>query len=153
MTLQLHQKQRSKESLSDEYETPFDLFVDLCVKYDVRPGLDAAATLQNTLCVNFRTKEDDGLQGNWLLDTWVNPPHSRNEDFVRKAYEQNQKNNTNILMILPCNSMSSNYFFDCIEGGKAEFHAIKGRIRFLLDGKLSNYVSRNGYISVIWRSK
>lgn len=154
MTQQLHQKPRSIVSLSDEWETPRELYDELCNRYKINPAFDVAATSQNTLCVNYKTKEDeiDGLQCNWIQDTWVNPPHSLNEEFVRKAYEQNQKNNTNVIMILPCNAMSAEYWHDCIEK-KAEYHPIKGRIRFLIDGKLSKFASRNAYVAVIWRKK
>jgi len=56
------------------------------------------------------------------------------------------------MMILPANTVSSQYWHDCIEG-IAEYHPIKGRIRFLRDGKPSEYPSRNAYVVVIWRAR
>ncbi len=68
MTLQLHQKPRSETSLSDEWETPRALYDELCNRYKITPLFDAAATSQNTLCVNYKTKEDeiDGLRCSWV---------------------------------------------------------------------------------------
>jgi hypothetical protein len=54
------------------------------------------------------------------------------------------------MMILPTNTMSSKYWHECIEG-ITEYHPIKGRIRFLVDGKPSKHMSRNAYCVVIWR--
>lgn len=56
----------------------------------------------------------------------------------------------NIMMIIPTNTMSSGYWHNYIEKF-AEYHPIKGRIRFLVDGKPSKHTSRNAYCVVIWR--
>lgn len=146
---QLHQRKRSKESLSDEYETPNELFASLVDRFDLTPSLDVASNEYNTKCL-FRL--EDGLKDEWVTHSWCNPPHSLNEKFVRKAFEQWQKHNINIMMLLPCNTQSSKYWHECIEG-VAEYHPIKGRIRFLVDGKPSKHASRNAYCVVIWREK
>ena len=145
----LHQRKRSKESLSDEYETPNELYNELIDKYDITPNLDVASNEYNTKCF-FRL--NDGLKDDWVYHSWCNPPHSQNEKFVRKAYEQWKKHDIDIMMILPTNTMSSKYWHECIEG-IAEYHPIKGRIRFLVDGKPSKHMSRNAYCVVIWRKK
>ena len=56
------------------------------------------------------------------------------------------------MMILPTNTMSSKYFEECIEGS-AEYHPIFGRIKFLIDGSVSKFPSRNAYICVVWRKR
>lgn len=146
---QLHQRKRSKESLSDEYETPNELYASLVDRFDISPSLDVASNEYNSKCL-FRLK--DGLNDEWTAHSWCNPPHSLNDKFVRKAFEQWQKHNINIMMLLPCNTQSSKYWHECIEG-VAEYHPIKGRIRFLVDGKPSKHASRNAYCVVIWRKK
>jgi phage N-6-adenine-methyltransferase len=156
--LELHQKPRSEASLSDEYETPIELCYRLWDQYNWNPRLDVAANDNNHKCVHWL---DDALEQDWLdfddctdieikSDIWCNPPHSLNESFVRKAYLEWIRNDLNIMMIIPTNTMSSKYWHECIEG-MAEYHPIKGRIRFLVDGKPSKYASRNAYCVVIWR--
>lgn len=148
---QLHQKPRSEASLSDEYETPDELYHSLCEKYHIEPHYDVACNVDNVKCFAGLTHSlDDNIH--WTRDVWCNPPHSKNEEFVRKAYLEWIRNNINILMILPTNTMSSKYWHECIEGN-AEYHPIKGRIRFLVDGKPSEHCSRNAYVCVIWRAR
>ena len=140
------------EKDEDEYETPLNLFETLCFVYEIAPKLDVCATSQNKKCNIFFHKHYDALRYSWIYDTWCNPPHSRTEDFVRNAYQQWLNHNINIIMIIPTNTMSSLFWHDCIEG-IAEFHAIKGRIRFLQNGKPAKYSSRNAYVCVIWRKR
>ncbi len=142
---------RTVLSLSDEWETPQELYDYLCETYEIYPKEDVAATKENKKCDNYFTEDYSAIDGIWYKDVWCNPPHSKNEAFVRKAYEQWKLHNINIMMILPANTVSSQYWHDCIEG-IAEYHPIKGRIRFLRDGKPSEYPSRNAYVVVIWRA-
>jgi site-specific DNA-methyltransferase (adenine-specific) len=146
----LHQKKRSEASLSDEWETPNDLFVGLSTLYKVDVLLDVCATEDNTKCVNFFSKKDDALKKPWLYDAWCNPPHSQTSDFVRKAYVEWKEHNINIMLIIPTNTMSSNYWHQYIESN-AEYHPIKGRIHFLQNGERSPFPSRNAYVCVIFR--
>jgi len=136
----------------DEYETPYQLFLDLCRKYKIQPQLDVAATGRNT-----KTEEylDDALIQPWDhhgLDVWCNPPHSKTREFVYRAYSQWHAHNINIMMIMPTNTMSSVFWDSCIED-IAEYHAIKGRITFLHHGKPAPNHSRNAYVCVIWRAR
>jgi len=146
---------RSKLSSSDEWETPQELFYFLCTKYNIFPDTDVCATNHNSKCIGYIDKEMDCLKHDFQYHNkglWCNPPHSLNEEFVRKMYKQWKKYNIPIIMIIPANTMSSNYWHECIEG-IAETHSIKGRIRFLYEGKPAKDVSRNAYVCVIWRRK
>jgi phage N-6-adenine-methyltransferase len=153
--LQLHQKPRSDASLSDEWETPQGLFEYLCHEYDIDCQLDVCCDDFN-IKGTYRLPNGNSLDYEWVnhfkSDVWCNPPHSQNEKFVRKAHEQWQKHNINIMMILPCNTQSSVYWHECIEG-IVEYHPIKGRIKFLVNGEPSKHPSRNAYCVVIWRKK
>jgi len=146
---------RSEQSLSDEWVTPDDLYKELCTIYQIHPDLDVACNSDNCKCYEglFLPFEYEwlGISGS-KLDVWCNPPHSKNKQFVKRSYEQWKKHNINIMMILPTNTMSSIYWHDCIEG-IAETHPIKGRIRFLYEGKPAKDVSRNAYVCIIWRKK
>lgn len=132
----------------DQYETPKELYESLCKKYNLSPKLDVAANLKNKKCVFYLT---DALHENWALDSWCNPPHSKTEDFVKRADNQWLDQNINILMIVPANSICTHYFDSIFEMGHAEYHRISGRPQFLRDGKLSKNSSRNSYFVVIWR--
>lgn len=151
----LHTKKRSEASLSDEYQTPRDLFLQLCIKYDCDPILDVCADARNRQCVRYITSYDDSLKKDWNWNSWCNPPHSKTGAFVKKAYEQWKKHNIEVLMIIPANTVSSKYWHDFIEGN-AEYHPIRGRIKFLVpndDGayEVSDFMSRNAYMCVIFR--
>ena len=141
---------RSEESLSDEWETPKYLFDELCEKYNIHPTLDVCATQQNTKCIMHINEEINSLRQDWDQDTWCNPPHSKTGDFVRKAYSEWLKNNINIMLLVPANTVSTSYWHEYIEN-VTEYHAIKGRIKFLRDGMPSKFQSRNSYMLVIYR--
>lgn len=139
-------------STDDEFETPVKLFEMLCIKYKIIPEIDVAATKSNTKCDLYFYKETNSLEQNWNRDVWCNHPHTLHEQFVEKCHQQWEKNNINIMMIIPANCCRTTYWHKYIEG-IAEYHAIKGSIRFLQDGKLSKDSSRNAYLCVIWRKR
>ena len=143
---------RSELSLSDEWETPNDLIHELTKRHGVFSQLDVCATHDNTKCRSWYDSDMNGLTSQWIQDVWCNPPHSKTGLFVKKAYEQWKKYNVNIMMIIPTNTMSSNFWHNYIEGF-AEYHPIKGRIRFLYNGRPAKDVARNAYVCVIWRKK
>jgi len=135
----------------DEYETPRKLYYSLCEKYQIHPWVDVASTYDNSKCSYNYTKETDGLSQIWVHDVWCNPPHSKTEEFVRKAEQQWEEYNINILMIVPANSITAHYFDDIFESNHAGYHRIPGRITFLQNGKPTKHPSRNSYFVVIWR--
>ena len=162
---ELHQQPRSELSKSDDWETPDELYQQLILVSGILPQLDVCATKQNKKCLYYLGESDNALHANteWhgnvrniikgkKTGVWCNPPHSQTGAFVKKAFEQWQKHNINVLMIMPTNTMSSNYWHNYIEGN-AEYFAIKGRIRFKIGGVLSQHVSRNAYVCVIFRRR
>lgn len=116
-------------SISNEWETPKDLFI----KYDniYHFQLDAAATKENTLCKNYYTIENDSLVQNWsqYKSIWLNPPYGRQiGKFIKKAYEESLKNCT-VVCLIPARTDTS-YFHDyCLKYGKIEF--LRGRLKFI----------------------
>lgn len=125
--------------------------------------LDVCATLHNTKCPIYFTKDFDSLKNDWNIinsfefsklwcDIWMNPPHSLTKEFVKKAHEQWKKFNMNIITVIPANSMCTHYAEQYIEGS-AEYHPIFGRPTFLVKGKKSKFPARNSYFVVIWRKK
>jgi len=147
---------KTKLSDSGEWETPDELYNMLCQKYKLKPSLDVAANEDNCKCVGYlpdyaTLKPDISWKCNPSVTTiWCNPPHKLNKQFVEKAYYQWEKNNLNIMMILPANSICTNYAEDFILDS-AEYYPInRSYCRFLHEGK-ETAGSRNGYFVVIWR--
>ena len=59
-------------------------------------ALDAAASVSNTKCREFYSKEDDALTQSWCVGAgeavWLNPPYGREiGKWIKKAYEESQK--------------------------------------------------------------
>lgn len=156
----LHQRPRSELSISDEWETPNELFLRLCNQYDLELILDVACTQQNK-----KTKLSlmDGLQEDWDLgDVWCNPPYSMKKEFIQKANEQYKKFNINIMMLIPLDTQKTKYWYEEIEKNRFSEYNKKGfihvypvceSVNFLVDGKSSKFNSRNGLCVVIWRKK
>ena len=148
---------RTELSLSDEWETPKELYEHLCEKYIIHPKLDVCCTRENKKCLkgfyNFALVKDwnsGDIETHGLCDVWCNPPHSKNEEFVKKAYDQWVKHNINIMMILPANAMCTNYAENWIDPF-AEYHPINRKFcKFLYKGEKKDS-SRNGYFVIIWR--
>ena len=134
----------------DQYETPGHLYANLKHQYNIFPKLDVCANKANTKCDLFL---EDALHVSWKFDSWCNPPHSKTEDFVKRADSQWLEHNINILMIVPANSICTHYFDMIFEKGHATYHRISGRPQFLRDGVLSKNSSRNSYFAVVWRKR
>ena len=147
---------KTELSLSDDWETPQELYDYLCDKYELNPTLDVAANSENCKCrgyLPYSLEPEISWQCNPTIETvWCNPPHSLNEQFVKKAQREWVKHNINIMMILPANSLCTNYAENYIHP-YAEYHPINRKFcKFLHNGKVMDS-SRNGYFVVIWRKK
>ncbi len=141
------------ESDEDEWTTPVSVFNSLCWYHNLYPKLDVCADSINAKCKVYLTKEDNALLTNWIITTvWCNPPHSKTEEFVKKAQTEWLKHNINILMIVPANAIGAHYFDDIFDGKSATYHRYSGRIKFTQHG-IEKSSSRNGYFSVVWRKR
>lgn len=163
MSKQLHQRKRSESSLNDNYWTPDDVYELLCEQNDIEPLLDVACTEENKKCTKGLS---DSLGRDWVInhlhptivDVWCNPPNSKLGEFIRKAFEQYDKWGMKIMMIVPANAVSSKAWWESIEDPKDAgedifYKPIKGRIKFLENGKKTKYSARNAYMVVIWGTK
>ena len=120
--------------------------------YDINPTLDVCATILNRKCYDYISKEVNALREPWRSDSWCNPPHSKTDEFVKKAQREWERNNINILMIIPANAVCT-FYFQKITNPKIEMHPIFGRPKFLRNGRPSKFPSRNSYFVVVWRKK
>jgi len=138
----------------DSYETDPELIKRLSKQYDLSFELDAAATHSNKQCDNYLS---DALHEDWIKgDVWCNPPHSLNEEFIKRADSQHKKYNINICMIVPTNCQSMGTWHQLIESETKLFtenHPILKRPKFFKNGRKTKHPSRNAYRVIVWRKK
>ena len=115
-------------SKTDLWSTPWDFFEKLNDEFHFT--LDPCSTHENAKCYKHFTIEDDGLLQDWGNEVvFCNPPYGRKiKDWVKKAYEESQKDNTTVVMLIPART-DTIYFHEYIYH-KAEIRFIKGRLKF-----------------------
>ena len=113
---------------SHEWETPIELFRELDAEFGFQ--LDAAASLDNTLCQHFYTAEMDALRFDWAWaeSVFCNPPYGNQIGrWVEKGYEEAQ-NGATVVMLIPART-ETRYWHDYVMRA-AEIRFIRGRLRF-----------------------
>ena len=112
-------------SKTNEWSTPQDFFNELNKEFNF--NLDPCATKENAKCINFYTKEEDGLSQSWDgYHVFCNPPYGREiKNWVKKASEAN---GGIVVLLIPARTCTS-YFHDYIYN-KAEIRFIRGRLKF-----------------------
>ena len=120
-------------SKSNEWATPQTVFDELNKEFNFT--LDPAATSENAKCQRFFTKEQDGLKQDWSGETvFCNPPYGREiGKWVEKCYNEHIKHNITVVMLIPART-DTTYFHEYIYT-HAEIRFIKGRIKFIQNGK------------------
>ncbi len=115
-------------SKTDNWATPQDFFDKLNEEF--RFTLDPCANSDNHKCDLFFTREQNGLNQDWGGHTvFCNPPYGREiADWVKYAYEQSQKPDTTVVMLIPART-DTRYFHEYIYN-KAEIRFIRGRLKF-----------------------
>ena len=58
----------------DEWFTQIVNYQEWCVKYNIFPKLDVAASSESHMTRGYFTKEMNALTQPWDLDFWLNPP-------------------------------------------------------------------------------
>jgi len=160
------------KKLGNSLATPIDIFKLCCKIWNLKPTLDVCATRINTKCLYYFTEKDDALSRYWIPINyqgdinnpnhtfnkviWCNPPHEQTKEFVIKAHEQWKYYNLDIIMLIPINCMTSNYFkkfaLPYIEFKK---EMILSRIRFLdpETNEPSKFNSVNGYVTICFKHR
>ena len=135
---------------NDVWETPPDVFEMACDIFHVYPRLDVASTHENKLCEFNFTEIDDGLRQNWWTTVWCNPPFSKAGKWIEKCFNENKKNNIDIIALLNV-STDTHAWQNYILHGMSDIFWISGRIRFNKDGQRSKYPSQHPCALVCWR--
>lgn len=115
-------------SKTDLWETPQDFFDKLNKEFHFT--LDVCAISENAKCAAYYAPETDGLSQPWVGTVWCNPPYGREiSNWVKKAYNENKKQNNCIVMLLPART-DTRWFHDYIYE-KAEIRFVRGRLKFV----------------------
>ena len=110
----------------DDWETPQELFDRMDRQFHFE--MDVAATAENTKCINFYTREMDGLSLPWSRVNWCNPPYGAEIlEWCRKADEEAQNGNLTV-MLIPART-DAGWFHEYCKKYRIEF--IRGRIKFV----------------------
>lgn len=116
---------RTGDPDKDEWMTPRWLF-DL-LNREFKFTLDPAATKENHLCDIYMTKEINGLIQPWSGVTFVNPPYSQLFKWVKKGYEEAERGNATVVMLIPART-DTRAWWDYVRWGDVRF--LKGRLKF-----------------------
>lgn len=108
-----HPQQAVRDKVDDRGTLP-SLF---CPLNDVHHfTLDAAASATNALCAKYFTRETDGLLRSWRGErVWVNPPYSRLEPWLAKAWDAMADGCELVVMLLPANRCEQGWWQDYVE--------------------------------------
>lgn len=101
--------------------------------------LDPASTDENALCEQHFTAEDDGLSQDWGGHrVFCNPPYGRQVgQWVEKAAKESRKPNTIVVLLIPSRTDTA-YWAEWVEPYAAEISFLRGRVKYLMDGKEMN---------------
>ena len=116
-------------STTDLWATPQDFFDKLNEEFNF--NLDPCSTHENAKCEKHFTLEEDGLVQDWGGHiVFCNPPYGKEiKKWVKKCYEEGQKENTTVVMLIPARTDTS-YFHDYIYNIASEIRFIRGRLKF-----------------------
>lgn len=115
-------------NVAGEWFTPPALFADIEGRYGPFT-VDVAADSSNAKCVEYFTKEDDGLTQKWKGRAWCNPPYKDLIRWVRKAYEEVRAGSCEIAVLLLPAQTSTAWFHDyALPFG--ELYWIRGKQKF-----------------------
>ena len=118
---------------SNEWETPLDLYNKLNTIYKFT--LDPCCTKESAKCVNYYTKEDNGLIQDWSNEVvFMNPPYGRKTGlWVEKAYRESLKGA--IVVCLISARTDTKYWHNYIFKYAKKILFMKGRVRFVNGNK------------------
>lgn len=108
-----HPQQAVRDAVDDR-RTPLNVWNPLNDTH--RFTVDVAASEKNTLCEKFYTRHTDGLLHSWSGErVWCNPPFSRLEPWVAKAWHEMRNGCESVVMILPANRCEQKFWQEFVE--------------------------------------
>ena len=115
-------------SKTDLWSTPQDFYDKLYNEFHF--DLDPCSTDDNCKCTYHFTEKENGLLQDWSGHiVFCNPPYGRKiSQWVKKAYDESQKDNTIVVMLIPARTDTS-YFHEFIYN-KSDIRFVRGRLKF-----------------------
>ena len=115
-------------SISIEWGTPQDFYDRLNNIFQF--NLDPCSTESNSKCEESFSKEEDGLSQSWAGHrVFMNPPYGREiKNWIKKAYEEGQKPNTQVVCLIPARTDTKYWHSYCMKA--SEIYFVKGRLKF-----------------------
>jgi site-specific DNA-methyltransferase (adenine-specific) len=132
-----------------DWATPPEVFEPLDAEFGFT--LDPCCTVATAKCPKFYTEAEDGLQRDWHDErVFMNPPYGREiAAWTRKAREEAERG-TLVVGLLPASTDLGWWHEDILAPG-AEVRFIRGRVRFLCDGRWANAFMPS--VVVVWRPR
>ena len=113
-------------SINQEWQTPDNIFQPLNNEFHFQ--IDLAGSQINKRCERVFTKTDDTFKQNWQGICWLNPEFKTVKKWVKKAYEDSEKFNSTIV-VLVLSKTNTNWWRDYVMKAK-EVRFINQKIRF-----------------------
>lgn len=122
-------------ALTDDWATCQEVFDELDKEFHFT--LDACADITNHKCTRYFTIEQDALKYRWHPHVvYINPPFSKNEEFVKKAHDE-ARLGALCVMLIPARTQNAwfhDYVWDehrhCTRPG-VELRFLRGRIPYV----------------------
>ena len=112
---------------NDEWSTPQSFFDQINNIFNFT--LDPCATDLNAKCKKYYTILDDGLSKSWQDEVvFVNPPYSKNKEWIKKCYEESIKHDITVAVLIPVRSDTKYWHQYCMKASEIFF--IEGRLKF-----------------------
>jgi site-specific DNA-methyltransferase (adenine-specific) len=112
-------------SRTEEWATPPDLYAALDAEFGFT--LDPCATPENTKCITFYTKADDGLRKPWSGHVFMNPPYGKTIGlWMAKAWEESRLGAL-VVCLVPARTDTA-WWHSYATRGEVRF--LRGRLRF-----------------------
>jgi len=135
--------------MSDDWETPDDLFDELNLEFQFT--LDPCCTPDTAKCEKYFTVEDNGIFESWEDErVFMNPPYSNISTWVNKAVLEVTQNNCPLVVALLPAWTDRIWFHWYIYPDRAEIRFLQGRVKFLMAGEIKESPTF-GSMVVIWR--
>jgi len=136
---------------TNEWYTPQKLYDELNKEFNFT--LDPCCTPSSAKCKVWFTKEDDGLNRNWMNHTvFMNPPYGRDiKHWIKKAYESSLTGAI-VVALIPARTDTS-YWHDYIFNKADDIRFLRGRIKFEReDGSVGDSAPFPSAI-IVWKNK
>jgi phage N-6-adenine-methyltransferase len=142
-----HFQIKKKKGTGDEWETPWPVFNFFDQKFHFT--LDVCARDDSAKCAKYFTKKENSLIQPWheFGSCWMNPPYSKVGPWLEKAILEAEQGAL-VAALLPAD-ISTGWYHDLVLG-QAHVIQIRGRIRFLEDGKLAKNAPKFGSILAVY---